>query len=112
MRDSKESLTFLPAPLPDKGGPSAACLTDANMSSITKASSALLRAAVHIHTHSNIQAQHKQSGSLFSNSGFQPAEVILDSNQLFLFQLFIYLFLQCSLNIKNRAALYLIVDIS
>lgn len=54
MIDLKESLTFLPAPLPDKGGPSAACLTDANMSSITKASSALLRAAVHVHTHSNI----------------------------------------------------------
>jgi len=77
MRDSKQSLTFFPAPLPDKGGPSAACLTDANMSSITKASSALLRAAVHI----NIQAQHKKSGSFFQ---FQPVEIILDSNQFYI----------------------------
>ncbi len=69
MEDATGSLTFLPAPLPDKGGPSAACLTDANMSSITKACSALLRAAVNAR-----RTAQKKDVSMLSHSGVSNRE--------------------------------------
>lgn len=79
MEDTTGSLTFFPAPLPDKRGPSAACLTDANMSSITKASSALLRAAV------NACRTAQKKMSVCSLTVEFQIEIMLDRNQFFLF---------------------------